>query len=124
MAPRKFSTTEDSGDLKPCHNSTRKFGCHLCHLTPGAYPGYKLHTLAASYIIWTLEMRYMGTYPGVGAARDTMVIAFQLLIFSIMKVYKLTYTSATVMNNESILQYWAAKFKGKHNKEIEKRVHV
>ena len=22
-------------DQKPCHNSTRKFGCRLCHLTPG-----------------------------------------------------------------------------------------
>ena len=32
-APRKFSTIEDTGDLKPCHNSTRKFGCRLCHLT-------------------------------------------------------------------------------------------
>ena len=34
-AQRKFSTIEDdTGDLKPCYNSTRKFGCRLCHLTP------------------------------------------------------------------------------------------
>ena len=36
-APRKFSTIEDIGDLKPYHNSTRKFGGHLCHLTPMLY---------------------------------------------------------------------------------------
>ena len=29
MAPRKYTTIEDTGDLKPCHNSTQKFGCHL-----------------------------------------------------------------------------------------------
>ena len=33
-APRTFSTIEDTGDLKPCHNSTRKFVCRLCYLTP------------------------------------------------------------------------------------------
>ena len=32
-APRKFLTIEDIGDLKPCHNSMRKFGGRLCHLT-------------------------------------------------------------------------------------------
>ena len=31
--PRKFSTIEDTGDLKPCHNNTQKFGGSLCHLT-------------------------------------------------------------------------------------------
>ena len=36
-APRKISTIEDTGDLKPCHNSTRKFGCRLCHLTQIMY---------------------------------------------------------------------------------------
>ena len=34
MALSKFSTIEDTGDLKPCHNSARKFGYRLCHLTP------------------------------------------------------------------------------------------
>ena len=30
---KKFSTIEDTGDLKACHNSMQKFGCLLCHLT-------------------------------------------------------------------------------------------
>ena len=34
-AQRNFSIIEnDTGDLKPCYNSTRKFECRLCHLTP------------------------------------------------------------------------------------------
>jgi hypothetical protein len=36
-APRKISTIEDTGNLKPCHNSTQKFEFHLCHLTRGPF---------------------------------------------------------------------------------------
>ena len=37
----------------------------LAHM--GAYPGYKFHMFVWKLQQWSLEIRYMGAYPGVGA---------------------------------------------------------
>ena len=40
-APRKFSAIEDTGDLKPCHNSTQKIWVPFMPLDPKRDAGVK-----------------------------------------------------------------------------------